>query len=715
MATLEKIRKKSALLFTIIIVALLAFILGDFLTSGRSFFGHGTTMAKVAGHKVDYQQVSERVEQLSQQAQAQGQNIDGETLRQMAIQQLLAQKLLDEEIAELGIAVTDAEITAGLTGAMPHPAAQQFIYQMSQSLGLPGMSGQAVFDAVSNPAKYGITDQQTVSQLRALWAAQEQQLEEALKQEKLTRLLSGLYTANKIDADELYTDRNTTAHISYAAKDFTSVPDSEVEVTDADLKKEWQDHKENYRLNEDSRSVSYIIVPIEPSAQDIRNAEIAVNQAIATLAADTTGVSSLQDNTAFTINRISTPRRGVQNPLLVSFLDTARVGQVAELMHNNTGYSLAKLISRTQQTDSVRMSFALFENAEGRDSIVARINNGDISISDYIAANQGVGQDSIWDTMVGNGAPAELNSIIANAPFGKTVAYSDSVMAADGSYQQRYMAIKVIDRKPAVPVYDVAIIEYPVDPSSETINALTSDFRKYLAENTTAQAFADNAAEAGYNVQSGLVSASLPQLGINAYGRGIDDSRALIKWAMENKKGTVSPIYQDKRQSYLAAIAVNDLFEDYIPYNTPEVKEALTTKVLADKKAEKLIGEYAGKASDIQGYAKLMGTEVAQTDVNFASPMFGSLGFNESDLQGAAAAAKKGDLVGPVKGNTRVVVFFVDGVDTEGRPNVFNENAMEFNRTYGFGALFNNNNLFNVLRGTSEVTNYSLDFENPGL
>ena len=43
MATLEKIRKKSALLFTIIIVALLAFILGDFLTSGRSFFGHGTT------------------------------------------------------------------------------------------------------------------------------------------------------------------------------------------------------------------------------------------------------------------------------------------------------------------------------------------------------------------------------------------------------------------------------------------------------------------------------------------------------------------------------------------------------------------------------------------------------------------------------------------------------------------------------------------------
>ena len=43
MATLEKIRSKSVLLFVIIIVALLAFILGDFLTSGRTYFGSGTT------------------------------------------------------------------------------------------------------------------------------------------------------------------------------------------------------------------------------------------------------------------------------------------------------------------------------------------------------------------------------------------------------------------------------------------------------------------------------------------------------------------------------------------------------------------------------------------------------------------------------------------------------------------------------------------------
>ena len=45
MATLEKIRKRSVLLIVIIGAALLAFILGDALTNGRTLFGNGTTVA----------------------------------------------------------------------------------------------------------------------------------------------------------------------------------------------------------------------------------------------------------------------------------------------------------------------------------------------------------------------------------------------------------------------------------------------------------------------------------------------------------------------------------------------------------------------------------------------------------------------------------------------------------------------------------------------
>ena len=111
MATLEKIRSKSVLLFVIIIVALLAFILGDFLTSGRTYFGSGTTVAEAAGAQVDYTAYQNRLSQLSEQYQAQGRQFDNDRMSQNVIQELLVEQLLEKEYDRLGITVTDAELT----------------------------------------------------------------------------------------------------------------------------------------------------------------------------------------------------------------------------------------------------------------------------------------------------------------------------------------------------------------------------------------------------------------------------------------------------------------------------------------------------------------------------------------------------------------------------------------------------------------------------
>ena len=131
MATLEKIRSKSVLLFVIIIVALLAFILGDFLTSGRTYFGSGTTMAKAGSAKVDYHDYQNRMEQLNEQQRNQQQTPDNDEMSQQVLRQILFEKMLEQEYSDLGITVTDSEITEAMTGAVPHPAAQQFIMVMS--------------------------------------------------------------------------------------------------------------------------------------------------------------------------------------------------------------------------------------------------------------------------------------------------------------------------------------------------------------------------------------------------------------------------------------------------------------------------------------------------------------------------------------------------------------------------------------------------------
>lgn len=112
MATLEKIRSKSVLLLIIVGAALLAFIIGDFFTSGRTLFGTGTTIATAGDQKVDIQEFQRRVQLAQQQEQQAGRtSTDGAVLQQRVLNDMIAEKLFDEEISRLGLTVTDAELT----------------------------------------------------------------------------------------------------------------------------------------------------------------------------------------------------------------------------------------------------------------------------------------------------------------------------------------------------------------------------------------------------------------------------------------------------------------------------------------------------------------------------------------------------------------------------------------------------------------------------
>ena len=151
MATLEKIRSKSVLLLVIIGAALLAFIIGDFFTSGRTLFGTGTTIAKVGNQKVDVQEFQRRVQEATQQAQAQGRKVDGSVLQQQVLNSMIAEALFNQEIKDLGIVVTDDELTRMMVGEN-----SAFVDQMvRQQMGAE--SAQSLHDMAYNPGKYGIS------------------------------------------------------------------------------------------------------------------------------------------------------------------------------------------------------------------------------------------------------------------------------------------------------------------------------------------------------------------------------------------------------------------------------------------------------------------------------------------------------------------------------------------------------------------------------
>ncbi|MDE6121119.1 MAG: peptidyl-prolyl cis-trans isomerase, partial [Muribaculaceae bacterium] len=185
------------------------------------------------------------------------------------------------------------------------------------------------------------------------------------------------------------------------------------------------------------------------------------------------------------------------------------------------------------------------------------------------------------------------------------------------------------------------------------------------------------------------------------------ESRKFVKWAMDAKKGQVSPMMQDDKQTYLIAMAVKDIYNDYIPYTAFNVYPQLRSQALNAKKAARLAKDYAGKGNTVAEYAAAMGTEVQEGDVTIISPAILTLGVNESAIQGAITAAEKGKVSGPVAGNRSVIVFEVKDIDTANRPFTEAEYGQRFLQTYG---LNRRQSPLPLLLGKEHVENLSLNF-----
>ena len=693
MATLEKIRSKSVLLFVIIIVALLAFILGDFLTSGRTYFGNGMTVAEAGSCTVDYNEYQNRINAASEQAQAQGQNVDSDQLSLQVINEVLFEQLLNKEYDELGIKVTDTEISNALTGETPHRQAYQFIATLSQQIGLPEVSGKAVYDAMMNPAKYNL-HAEAGEQLKKLWANEEADLEKSLLQEKFYRLVTGLFTANKIDAKALYDDNATTRHIAYATKSYSTVADKDVTVADADLQAAYEQNKAQYRLDEPTRSIDYIYVAIEPSQADRIAGQQAVENAIVALNGSE-GTSALDGNTKFVVSRRASSKARITDKALKSYIDTATVGVAKVISTANDKYTIAKLLAVTSDIDSINVSMLGRADQGSLDSLLAQVNAG-AKFADLIDGTAVQGNDSVWTSLAIENIPARIKEALSTGALGQAFIVKDSIQG-----QAVETLYRINKRNSAVAIYDVAVAEYTVDPSNETLSKLNADLNTFIGANSSAEDFAKNAAAAGYTVMPASVTASSVRIG-NA-----TDSRSAVKWAMEAKKGQVMPIYQDSKQSYLLTLAVKNIYEgDYLPWDADLIADRLQAEALKAKKAEKLIAQYNGKAKDVAGYAKVMGTEAAEGDAVFSSPMLAGIGYNESLIQGAIAQAKKGEVVGPLQGNNAVVVFQVKDVNTENRKFEFDEYAQRYNQSMGIGRV----QPMMLLLGKDKIKNHLLDF-----
>lgn len=692
MATLEKIRSKGALLIIVIGVALLAFIIGDGLTSGRTLFGNPTMIAKVGDHKIDVTEFQRRYEQVNQQLQQQGSKQDPAVVQKYVLDQMIQEQLIEDEIEALGITVTDTELTNAMIGANALPIMTQFAQQYGFE------TPEQMLDMVNNPAKYQLPEEQA-AQLRNIWNEQESNMERGLKQMKFSNLISGALVANNLDAQAVYDNNASTAHISYVKKLFSSLEDDKYPVTDDDLKAQYAKDKSMFKTDEEVRNFNYIVVNIAPSQEDLVAGQQAVENAITALT-EQPDLEGVAGNVNFGVDRQKNVASRISNAKVKEFITTTEPGAVKLISFLNNEYTIAKAFGNKNEVDSININMVAFSgDAAARDSVVTALNSGK-TVDDVLNMTgiQG-GQADMWVSLLALNNDS-IKARLLNAPANYFI--GDSV----GSQAMIY---RVNQKKAPVTVYDYAVLSYKVEPSDKTIDDINTKIDAFLVENNNAEAMtAENAAAAGYTLLSSTTTSTAAQVA------SIPSSRAAIKWLLDAKKGQVSPIFEvGQNNDRLLVVALTDVIEPgYLPASTPHVKQYMTNRVRNDKKAADLIAQYQGKATDLQGYAKLIAPEdsaaIATADVTFGQPYVAGIGFGESVLLGQVAAAPLNTVVGPVQTNNGIIVYQVNSVDKSGRPYNFDESANNYASQLGSQAVMQK--VVDILRNGTEVKTDLLKF-----
>ena len=693
MATLEKIRKQRLWLAIIIGGALLAFIAqAAFESLGRS--GANSTAAKVGSEKIDIMQFSRRVEQ---EAAADQQNnnqeqTDPAVRQQQVLNEMISEKLLEQEYKKLGITVSDKEISELMIGKSPAQPVVQFAQQVGAK------SPAELYDFIMNPGKQGV-DKSQVESLKNQWNKLQEDIVKKYKFSKLQTLMAGCMQANDLDRAQLLEEGATTNIVTFAKKDYTTLADDKYNVSEEEIKAEWEKMKPMFKTDEELRAIHYIAVNIVPSAEDIAAAQKIADAAYLALQKGR-GVDSVRvlgtvhiDTAMLTRDRLPSKVR--------DFFAGAEVGTVRRDSTVNNHHVMYKLINKQTSIDSVEMSYVLVQgDAKTQQEVLSQLNSGKTLDDVKKAYPQKVdGKLNEWQRLYA--APDSMKQKVGNATVGTYFVFNNGEQGA---------TLMCVNQKKAPKMfYTLATISYDAYASTKTSDELRDKFQDFLNKNKTAKDFEENAAKAGYNAMEILVTPSTSQLAAQFQGQGIKDSRKAIKWAFDNKKDMVSPIFNDNN-NVLLAVAIDDIYKQgYLPHTFKQGKEMLTQRIRNSKKGDDLMKQYQGKAKDLNGYAALMGVQVDTARVTFASYGDPKLGY-ESGLMGRICTSKVGELKGPYKGENAVIVYQIVKQEKEERQPTKEELDNRYAQTRGAQVFANPENMYQILLKATKVEKHLIDF-----
>lgn len=268
MASLQKIRNHGALLIAIVGLAMLAFILGDFLNSGSSFFNRSReNVGVIEGQKVHYTEYEAAKDQLTEvyKIESGRSDFDEDTYAQIRNQvwnMFVMDYTLRAQAKEIGMDITADELTELCVGNNVH----QILRGRRAFMDENGQFSREAVKNLINAINEGSEDAEqnaNLQQAKTYWLYWEKAVRISYMQEKYTNLLQHLFRANSLDAEYAFNGRQNGVSAEYVMQPYYTVADSLVKVSESDIKALYKQHKEQYKQTP-NRTIKYVTFDIVP-------------------------------------------------------------------------------------------------------------------------------------------------------------------------------------------------------------------------------------------------------------------------------------------------------------------------------------------------------------------------------------------------------------------------------------------------------------------
>ena len=667
MAALQKIRSKGVLLVSIIALALFLFVAGDLFRGLESLFQSSSQqVGEVNGKAVSIQEYQKMVDDLQTYYEIvqQKSSFNEEELNRIkdeAWQTFVQSELIKNQCDELGIAVTDDEISDIVKSGMSQML--QVPVFMNQQTGRYDYASVNAFLAEYKKLKdSGTQVPETYEKIYKYYLFAQRQIRDQLLTQKYQVLLSQVFLSNPEEAKLSFAGRTEESDLLLAALPAASVNDDAVKVTDEELKNKYNEDKEQYRQYIETRDVKVIDVQVTASNADKKAAEAEMADAASKLASatnNTTAGNVVRQATSLLTYSDVFKTKDAFPAMISSNLDSAAVGSVKAPAYDamtNTYYTY-KVLGKKTEADSVlfRQVGVIGKDeadiAKKADSIMTALNSG-ANFKDLAKKYNQTG-DSTWlNTAQFQTSQVDGdNALFINTLYGMNTGEVKKLKMENGAT----VILQVMKTANPVTKYNVAAVVKELKFSDDTYSKEYNKFSSFVAENKTLEQIEANAAKSGYTVRP------INDVTCSAHGiANIRATREALKWVFDEAKvGDVSQLYECGSNDHLMIVALTGINEEGYR-SEAKLKDMLTEEIKLEKKVAKLY-ESAKNVKSIAEAQKLKDVVVDTIKhVSFASPTYiASTGASEPMVGAVAAKTAKGAFAGPVKGNNGVYMFQV--------------------------------------------------------